>query len=428
MTTYRPRHRSITNLVIVLALVAAACGSDAPAGQDGEAPSTSASTAAGPAPTDAASTTTGQTDATAEPENDPVLALLDDQVAIATEPWETDWSNATIDIGELQLGIGTIDPRDRIPPIDQPVFETLDEAAEWLGDREPGVLVTIEGESRFYPLSILTRHEIVNDEFGDVPVAVTYCPLCNTALVFDRRVDGQVLRFGVSGLLRNSDLVMWDDASTSLWQQITGEAIVGAMAGIALEPIGSSIVGFGDLADTVPDAVSLSRSTGFGIAYGTNPYVTYSSRPEPYAFFTGELDDRYPALERVVGVSVAAGDKAYPFSVISGTGAINDQIGGTPVAILWGSDTADALDTATIADARAVGTGVAFDPVVDGQRLTFTPSGDGFVDDETGSSWTLLGLATDGPLAGTRLQTFVHRNEFWFAWTAFFPDGAVYEP
>lgn len=93
----------------------------------------------------------------------------------------------------------------------------------WLEDREPGALVQFNDEVRFYPLSILTRHEIVNDRYGDVPVAVTFCPLCNTALTFDRRVDGEVLRFGVSGLLRKSDLVMWDDATTSLWQQITGE-------------------------------------------------------------------------------------------------------------------------------------------------------------------------------------------------------------
>ena len=151
---------------------------------------------------------------------------LDGRLADATSPWPTNWALQTVELDEFQLGISAIDPRDRIPPVDTPQFEPIG-AAVWLDDREPGALVRLDDEVRFYPLSILTRHEIINDRFGDVPVAVTYCPLCNTALAFDRRVDGQVLRFGVSGLLRNSDLVMWDDVTTSLWQQITGEGVVG---------------------------------------------------------------------------------------------------------------------------------------------------------------------------------------------------------
>ena len=162
---------------------------------------------------------------------------LASNAAFVTKEWPTDWSKSEIDLAELILGVGDSEPRDSIPPIDEPQYESPTEAADWLDDREPGALVQLNGDVRFFPLSIMTRHEIVNGEVGGVPLAVTYCPLCNTAIAFDRRVDGDTLRFGVSGLLRNSDLVMWDDKTVSLWQQITGEAIVGDFSGTELDQV-----------------------------------------------------------------------------------------------------------------------------------------------------------------------------------------------
>ena len=426
---------------LVLALIAAACSSgDSTPARDsagGEADATSGDAGGAQAETDADpdaadSTTTTAADTAATSENgeagSAAPAGLDPTVARATEPWPTDWSNTSIDLSSLLLGIGRLDPRDAIPPIDEPAYEDPAAAAEWLDDREPGALVQVDGDVRFYPLSIMTRHEIVNDDIGGIPVAVTYCPLCNTALAFDRRVDGEVLRFGVSGLLRNSDLVMWDDTSTSLWQQITGEGIVGQFAGTRLEPVSTAIVSFGDFRTSFPDGQSLSRDTGFPISYGINPYEGYSSLDAPFIPVEGGDDTRFPRLERVVGVSIGEADKAYPFSLLNEAGVANDSVGDTPVAVFWGSpDTADALDAAVIADAAAIGSAVALDPVVDGRRLTFSAEGDGFVDDETGSTWNIVGQAIDGPLVGTQLATVPHRNEFWFAWTAFFPDAEVYE-
>ena len=352
-------------------------------------------------------------------------ALLDPVVAQATEPWTTDWTRQAAPLDRFLLGIATVDPRDRIPPIDLPKFEPIAEAT-WIGDREPGALVQLDGEARFYPLSILTRHEIVNDRFGDVPIAVTFCPLCNTAIAFDARVNGQALRFGVSGLLRNSDLVMWDNATTSLWQQITGEAIVGELAGTQLEFLSTSIVSYADAVESFPDAVSLARDTGFEIDYGFNGYTSYSSSERPF-LFDGDVDPRFPALSRVVGVSVGDENKGYPFETISTELAVNDEVDGVPIAVLWGGDTADALDATVIAEGAAIGTGIAFDRTVDGQLLTFTSAGDDrFTDDVTGSTWTLLGKAIDGPLEGSQLDTVTHRNEFWFAWAAFFPEASVY--
>jgi len=342
--------------------------------------------------------------------------------------WATDWSKATVDLNEILVGIQANDPRDMIPPIDDPVFDAVSET-EWLTDQDPGLALEIDGLARFYPLAVLTRHEIVNDEFGDVPVAVTYCPLCNTGVVFDRRFDGQVLRLGVSGLLRNSDLVMWDDVSQSLWQQITGEAIVGEYAGQRLTPIGAPIVRWADFASTYPNGEAMAPDQGFGRAYGINPYAFYSSRDVPYAFFQGEIDDRFPALERVVGVTIDELSKSYPFSLLGQARVVNDEINGHPVVVFWGAaDTADALDSDVISESVGIGTAVAYSAVVGGQTLTFEAIGDTeFRDLETGTTWSILGKATDGQLVGSELEILPHRNEFWFAWQAFFPESDVWE-
>ena len=341
--------------------------------------------------------------------------------------WNTDWSKRTIDLSELVPGIGASDPRDVIPPLDNPAFVTIEEASEWLSDREPVASLDFNGEVRAYPLRILTWHEIVNDQVGDVPVVVTYCPLCNSAVGFDRRVDGQTLRFGVSGLLRNSDLVMWDRETESLWQQITGESIVGELAGTQLEFIPTPIVAWGDFRRTFPDAMVLSRDTGFDRAYGTNPYEFYDSSSRPF-LFSGETDPRYPAMERVVGVTIDDSNKAYPFSVLEEEKAVNDDVGGEPVAVFWGAaGTASALDSSSIADGKEVGTGIAYLRTVDGQVLTFEVAGeDTFQDSETGSTWDLLGNATAGPLQGKRLLPAVHTNHLWFAWAAFNSESPVY--
>jgi hypothetical protein len=275
----------------------------------------------------------------------------------------------------------------------------------------------------------MTAHEIVNDEIAGIPVAVTYCPLCNTAAVFDRRVEGTVLRFGVSGLLRNSDLVMWDSATDSLWQQITGEGIVGRFAGTQLEFLPTALVRWEDFRSEHPDGQVLALDQGLpGYNYGRNPYEGYSSRSAPFGFFQDDPDPRFPALERVVGIRVAESTKAYPFSIIAAERVVNDVFEGVPVVVFWGAaDTADALDADQVADGQAVGTGIAFSPVVDGQTLTFTAVDDTtFRDDQTGSLWSLLGTAVDGPLTGSELGIIIHQNEFWFAWSAFNEGAPVY--
>lgn len=407
-------------LAVTMALVAAACGAAA----DSEVAQT---TTGGSEPTESTANTTEAAPSTVNPADEP--QALPPNLEVVTQDWETDFTKTSIDLREIAVGIRSLDPRDAIPPIDNPSFETVSEADSWLEDDEPGLLVEVSDITRFYPIRILHRHEIVNDVFDGTFVAVTYCPLCNTGLAFDRTIDGLIHRFGVSGLLRNSDLVMWDDVTQSLWQQITGEAIVGDLTGTRLQPLSTAIVRWADFRDNNPDSDVLGRDQGFGIPYGANPYIGYSSRPAPIdGFFSAELDDRFPALERVVGITVDDTDRAYPFSIISDERIVNDELSGQPVAVFWGAPTTtDALDSFDVASGQAIGTGVAFDPVVDGETLTFSsPEVDVFIDDQTGSTWTLQGVAIDGSLTGTELDILPHRNEFWFAFAAFFPQATVY--
>lgn len=367
------------------------------------------------------------------------IESLPEDVQQVVALFATDWTRQAGDLSTLVVGLTAEDPRDIIAPIDSPLFETVTQAGYWLAPDEPGAMVTVDGESRFYPLTILTRHEVVNDRFGTLPVAVTYCPLCNTAATFDRRVDGAVLRFGVSGLLRNSDLVMWDKETESLWQQITGQAIVGSLAGSSLVPLPTAIVSFGQYAADVPDGRSLSPRTGYAIKYGANPYRSYSSRSEPMArFFEGELDPRLEPMERVVGVQARSEGEtqegqtqataiAIPFSVLETLRVVNTTVGEEPIVVWWGGGTVDPLDATSVAGGRSIGTGIAWSSVVDGQPLEFEALvGDDFTDRETGSTWSILGRATAGPLEGTQLDPVIHRNEFWFAWAAFFPTADLY--
>ncbi len=400
-------------LLAALALTLAACGSS---GGDEPGDPAGPTTTTQPEQADT-SPDTNEGDATAE---------VPSHLQPMAERWGTDFSNSVVDLNELLVGIPVSDPRDRIPPIDEPNFDSV-ENTDWIEDREPGVLMDINDDARFYPLSIMTRHEVVNDEIGGEPVAVTYCPLCNTAVAFERTFEGDVLRMGVSGLLRNSDLVMWDLQSESLWQQVTGEAIVGEHAGKSLTPIASAIVRWADFKTNHPDGLAMTQDQGFGTNYGRNPYEGYSSSTRPF-LFRGEVDDRFPALSRVVGVTLPDAEKAYPFSLLVDERVVNDDLGGQPVVIFWGSsDTADALGSGVIAEAESIGTGIAYDPVVNGQQLTFEAAGDAeFVDNETGTTWTILGKAIDGELEGEELELVSHKNEFWFAWQAFFPDAEVW--
>jgi hypothetical protein len=345
------------------------------------------------------------------------------EILKAYPDWKTNFDKKTINIGELMSG-GP--PKDGIPAIFTPKFETQDEASEWLDDKEPVIGLEINGESKAYPLSILIWHEIANDEVGGVPVAVSFCPLCYSALVYDRRVRGVVPYFGVSGLLRNSDMVMYDNVTESFWQQFTGEAIVGDMVGETLELIPTQIISFKQFKDAYPDGKVLSKDTGYDRSYGQNPYVGYDDIDQRPFLFRGDIDDRLPPNEKVIAIKQGDINKAYPYSITKEEHVINDNINGTPVVIFHGEGAVSALDGGTIADSKEVGSTGVFNPVVDGKTLTFKYEDGYFIDNKTGSKWDITGKAVDGKYRGKNLGRIKHGDYFAFAWFAFRPDTEIY--
>lgn len=321
-------------------------------------------------------------------------------------------------------------PPDGIPPIDDPQFISIAEADAWIGETEPVVYLEMNGEVHAYPVQILMWHEIVNDTVGGVPVAVTYCPLCNSAVSFQREIRGEVTTFGTSGRLFASALVMYDRATESLWTHFNGQAVVGVLAGEALPPIASPLLAWSDFKSSFPDGRVLDRdATGFNRSYGTNPYTGYDNPNNQPFLFRGTVDERAVAMQRVVGVTVEDSARAWSVDAISDgeASATNDQVGDTDVVIFWKAGQSSALEVSDIDSGRDVGSVGVFSPVVDGRILTFTADGDGFVDDQTGSVWDITGSAVSGELTGTNLEQIHHLDTFWFAWSTYQPETDLIE-
>jgi hypothetical protein len=389
-----------------LALLVAACG-------DGRAATIPEDPEPGEGP--------GATTSPAAPSTLPVgPSALDD-------PRDPAFPEPLVDVAEIISG-GP--PPDGIPPIDDPEFASVEAADEWLDDAEAVIVLEIGGEARAYPVQILIWHEIVNDTVGGTPVAVTYCPLCNSAVTYRRAIDGAETTFGTSGRLFASALVMYDRATESLWTHFDGRAVVGMLTGTTLEPVASPLISWADFKASHPGGRVLDRNeTGHTRPYGTNPYVGYDDPNGAPFLFTGALDDRAFPKQRVVGVTAQGESAAWTLGAISNgeAQATNAELGGRPLVILWKAGQSSALDTRDVEDGTDVGSIGVFDPVVDGSPLTFAADGDGFVDEETGSRWSITGAAVAGELAGTNLERIPHLDTFWFAWSTYRPGTTLIE-
>lgn len=335
----------------------------------------------------------------------------------------TDFSRHTVPLESIISG-GP--PKDGIPAIDKPRFVDVSEAGSWLDPREPVIVLELRGHARAYPLQILMYHEIVNDELAGVPVAVTFCPLCNASMVFDRRVDGRVLDFGTTGRLRRSDLVMYDRQTGTWWQQFTGKGIIGELAGRKLDRIASHITAFEDFAGTIPGGEVLSRETGHVRPYGRNPYQGYDEVGRAPFLFTDPLDPRLPAMERVVSVTHRGRARVYPFSELPAVGVLNDEVNGLPIVLFIDCGMRSALDTAKIAEGRAIRSVTVFDRRLGGAALEFGIRGGRIIDSDTGSEWSRLGRALGGARRGAALETVDSGVHFAFAWLAFRPESEIY--
>ncbi len=348
-----------------------------------------------------------------------------ERVPFNTSEWKTDFAKHSVPLGDIISG-GP--PKDGIPAIDRPKFDSVADADKWLKPLEPVILYERNREARAYPLQILIWHEIANDTVAGTPVAVTFCPLCNTAIAFDRRLESRVLDFGTTGKLRFSDLVMYDRQTESWWQQITGEAIVGELTGKRLTFLPAQIVSWEMFKNTYPQGKVLNRETGHFRSYGSNPYVGYDNINSSPFLYAGPKDARLPPMERVVTVSLGDEDVAYPFSALEKMRVVNDTVGGRPIVVLYTKGVASALDKSSIPDSRDIGTAAVFERTLEGKVLAFKVSGDRMADAQTGSTWDILGAATGGPLSGKRLTPVVNGHHFWFSWAVFKPKTRIYKP
>jgi hypothetical protein len=305
----------------------------------------------------------------------------------------------------------------------------VDEADEWLEAIEPVVLVLVGDDPRAYPLQILTWHEIVNDTVGGVPLTVTFCPLCNTAIAFERTVDDQVLDFGTTGRLRYSNLIMYDRQTETWWQQANGEAIVGELIGAKLNFYPAAIISWEEFRTSFPEGKVLSRETGFSRSYGENPYAGYDDVNNPPFLYRGpETPGVLPTVARVLTVDLGGDAVAYPYEVLEKVKVVNDTVADQEIVVIWATGTSSALDAGSIAAGRDVGTANAFLRRTDGLDLTFSLEDEHIVDNQTGSEWNVLGQAISGELQGAQLSPVVAINHFWFSWAAFKPETRIYRP
>jgi len=337
-------------------------------------------------------------------------------------PFRTDLSKRSIDLGELLSG-GP--PKDGIPAINQPRFDSVAQAAAWIDDREPVLVFEHGGEARVYPLQILIWHEMANDVVGDLPVLASYCPLCQSAIVFDRRVNDQVLDFGVSGLLRHSDMIMFDRRTESLWQQLTGEAVVGELTGKNLRILPSRQVDFGSVRKYLHGAKVLNRETGVRRDYGKSPYAGYEDGnrtifPVPY-----KKRGALRKLDRLATIRVGDKARAYPLKRLGSSRVEAGEIAGTPYIVFFDPAAASALDRSDISGSKRVGSVGVFSPLLDGQALSFKRDKNKIMDEQTGSAWNIFGEAVEGPLQGKRLTAIDHGVFYAFAWLAFHPDTEI---
>lgn len=315
--------------------------------------------------------------------------------------------------GELVLAANP----DDIPAIfanDALFVDTAAGDEEWQ-DEESVIGVFLNGEARAYPIRLLSLHEIVNDTVGGQPIAVTWCPLCYSALVFSRVVDGNQFTFGVSGYLFHNNLVMYDHQTNTLWSQVLAQGIKGAHTRQTLEVLAATQTTWGAWKIQHPDTRVLSaRQMGRLSEEIVDPYVGYYTSGASGLGGQSAVDERLPAKALVVGLRIGSQKIAYPFDQIRELGLINDELEGVPVLVVYNA---------------ALNTVATYARLLEGRTLTFALAEDGnaLLDEETRSVWDFeLGQALAGELEGARLERLTAPIVFWFAWSDIYPETQLF--
>ena len=346
--------------------------------------------------------------------------------------WKTDVSIHFVPLSEIQIVL----PKGSFPTLDFPKFIGKTEGLNTFFVKEPVIAIEIDGRAKAYPLNILTMHEISNDTLSNVPVLVTYCPLCNSGIVYHRilKYDGKenLMEFEPSGMLRNSDMVMLDRNTESLWQQLMGVGIVGKLDEKELDILPSLIISVEEFFNRYPQGEILSKQTGFDKSekiYGTNPYKGYdneNSKPYEHFFNSDKIDKRFPPMERIVDIENNGKYRVYTFKSIEKKGVINDTFKSKNVVLFHQPGTVSVLDQSDISTSKDIGTISVFNRKLDGKNLTFKKSNTTFKDIQTKSSWDITGFCYEGELKGKQLKIEPHSNHFAFAFLAFYPDTEIY--
>ena len=302
-------------------------------------------------------------------------------------------------------------PRDAIPAIDQPEFEPVGTARAFNGNE---LMIGLVGgdERRAYSTWQLDRHEIVNDTFEDRPVAVTWCPLCGTAVVYERTVAGRTLTFGVSGMLYRDALVMYDRETGTLWSHVNGRALNGPLLGETLRPVPAIHATWNQWKTLYPESLVLKK-----IGRYRSSYEDYNRDRSRLGIFGRRLNrSALPPKERILGVRFGGAATAFVVSDVRRAAVVETEVGSVPIVLA-----AVGKDLPVVAFERKVGDRV----------LTFTPADSPepvLEDAETHSRWRVSdGEAIDGPLRGQRLTRVVAHSAFWFGWYGFFPDSTVWQ-
>ena len=317
-------------------------------------------------------------------------------------------------------------PPDGIPSIDDPQFSPVADVDD-LQPEEAVLVLEHETEVRIYPTRIMIWHEIVNDVVGDTPITVTYCPLCNSAIGYERELGDQTLDFGTSGYLFRSGLVMYDRQTESLWTHFDGRAVVGTLMGEQLSFLPVATVSWAQASEAHPDALVLGPSVDDPKPYGRNRYAGYDQIERPLrGWFNIEIPEPVPPMTRVVGVRTSEGSVAIPTSTVAEESVVEASLGVLDFVVFWVPGTASPLQRDKVADGDDIGATGVFDRSLDGRQPSFVPSGDGFGDIETGSTWNVLGQAVEGPVAGSTLRRVQHLDTFWFAWVGYHSETELF--
>ncbi|NOR87094.1 MAG: DUF3179 domain-containing protein [Bacteroidales bacterium] len=346
-----------------------------------------------------------------------------------SQKWGTDTTKQIIALTEFTALLS----RNQIKPLNAPRYINTEQAKDSLFGGQPVIAIELNGYPLAFPINMLSYHEIVNDSIAGIPFTVAYCPLCNTAYIFDSRINHNnkeyTLKFGTSGMLRMSNLVMWDEQTETWWQHIDGEGLVGEMAGEKLKILPAKIISLNNYMEFYPQGKVMFpiEDTTYKTHYEINNYVHYDSigSEKPFLFFN-QVDPRLPAMEYIISIESDQIIKSFPLSTLQTEKVINNQVGSKDIVLFYHADMISNLDTKDISKGKQIGSGTVYSTIIENEKLHFEAINGRFKDTKTNSVWNFAGECVEGPYKGKKLTPIAYGLDFAFAWLAFHPESIIY--